>query len=204
MSDDSDQSVTRWISELRDGNQEAARQLWERYSDKVVRLARRKLAGFPSRVADEEDVAQSVFRRLCHVAQEGGFEQLRDRNDLWCLLIAMTSNRAIDQKRYLSSEKRGGAELRGESVFGALSDSQVSGGLDGVASDDASPALLAEICDLHDQLLSRLDEDLVQIAHWKLEDFTNEEIAEKLGITSRSVRRKLDRIREIWLQDNQR
>jgi DNA-directed RNA polymerase specialized sigma24 family protein len=32
-----------------------------------------------------------------------------------------------------------------------------------------------------------------------MEGFTNEEIAERLGITCRSVERKLQRIRERWL-----
>ena len=42
------------------------------------------------------------------------------------------------------------------------------------------------------------DPKLRQVALWKLESYTNDEIAEKLQLTTRSVERKLQRIREIW------
>ena len=44
------------------------------------------------------------------------------------------------------------------------------------------------------------DEKLQQIALWKLEGYTNDEIAEKLDLTTRSIERKLQRIREKWSQ----
>ncbi len=42
------------------------------------------------------------------------------------------------------------------------------------------------------------DPGLRQIAFWKLEGYTNEEIAEKLECTLRTVERKLERIRAYW------
>ncbi len=51
------------------------------------------------------------------------------------------------------------------------------------------------------RLLAALEDDkLTQVALWKLEGFTNDEIAGKLGLTTRSVERKLQRIREKWSQ----
>ena len=43
--------------------------------------------------------------------------------------------------------------------------------------------------------------DLRQIAVWKLECYTNEEIAAKLGCVVRSVERKLQLIRNMWAKD---
>ena len=82
MTERGSDSITRWIGNLKQGDDEAALQLWERYFQRLVQLARHKLGTTPRRVADEEDVALSVFRRLCDGAQDGRFEQLTDRDDL--------------------------------------------------------------------------------------------------------------------------
>ena len=42
------------------------------------------------------------------------------------------------------------------------------------------------------------DDVLRRIAVWKLEGWTGAEMATELGITRRSVERKLERIRELW------
>ena len=48
-------------------------------------------------------------------------------------------------------------------------------------------------------MLDRLSDTLLRaIALWKIEGFTTEEIAAKLGCTSRTVERKLQLIRRLW------
>ncbi len=68
------------------------------------------------RIADEEDVAINVFHSLCVGAREGKFDQLSNRNDLWKLLIAMAGNKASEQIRRQTAQKRGGPDLRGNSA----------------------------------------------------------------------------------------
>lgn len=196
-----DQSVTHWIEALRVGDEEAARRLWHRYFEQLVQLARRKLGSAPRRVVDEEDVALSVFRRLCDGAEQGRFEQLSDRNDLWRLMVAITINRAIDQRRHAIQQKRGGGKVRGESHFRGQTDSLQPQGFDELMDTEPSPEVLHQIAEEHERLMSKLDDTLKQIAVWRLESRNNEEIAKLMGITSRSVRRKLERIREIWEEE---
>ena len=62
-------SVSQWIGELKEGNDEAARLLWERFYAELVAVARSKLREFPRRVRDEEDFALSAFDHLA-VRQE--------------------------------------------------------------------------------------------------------------------------------------
>ena len=51
----------------------------------------------------------------------------------------------------------------------------------------------------YERLMRLLHDDrLRQIALGKLEGYTNDEIAEQSGLTSRSIERKLKRIRQIW------
>jgi DNA-directed RNA polymerase specialized sigma24 family protein len=58
---------------------------------------------------------------------------------------------------------------------------------------------MAEECQ---RLLGMLTEpDLRSVALWKLEGYTNEEIAAKLGCVERTVERKVRRIRAVWNQE---
>lgn len=68
-----DESVSEWIDDLKAGSETAAQQVWQRYFEKLVRLARRKLRSAPRRMADEEDVALSAFDSFCRHAACGRF-----------------------------------------------------------------------------------------------------------------------------------
>ena len=49
------------------------------------------------------------------------------------------------------------------------------------------------------ELLDRLSDTLLRaIALWRIEGFTTEEIAAKLGCASRTVERKMQLIRRLW------
>ena len=73
-------SVTRWIAELKAGEEEAAQKLWQRYFEKLAAVARRSLKGRALGVADEEDLALSAFNTLFRRAGEGRFPRLEDRS----------------------------------------------------------------------------------------------------------------------------
>src|SRR5713101_1490066 len=113
----SDASVTGWIGQLKAGNQEAAQQLWNHYFQKLVRLARARLGGFPRRAVDEEDVALTAFDSFCRGAANGRFPQLSDRNELWHLLIVITARKVIDVRQHEKRQKRGGGAVRGEKAL---------------------------------------------------------------------------------------
>ena len=55
------ESVTEWLKQLKHGESQAAQKLWQRYIERLVRLARKHLRTTPRRVADEEDVAVAAF-----------------------------------------------------------------------------------------------------------------------------------------------
>src|SRR5436305_7825765 len=109
-------SVTRWIGGLKAGDQEAARLLWRRYFEGLVRLARRRLEGSRRAAAceDEEDAALSAFHSLCTGAAGGRFDRLQDRDDLWKLLVVITARKAIDQVERQRRQRRGGGRVVGE------------------------------------------------------------------------------------------
>jgi DNA-directed RNA polymerase specialized sigma24 family protein len=89
-------SVTYWIGQLQAGEAAAAQPLFERYFAQLVRLARARLRGRPGRVRDEEDAAIDAFASFCRGAEQGKFSQLKDRNNLWRLLVVITARKVID------------------------------------------------------------------------------------------------------------
>lgn len=183
-------TVTQWIQQLKAGKSSAAQKLWEGYFAQMVRLARRRLKDAPRRTADEEDVALSAFKSFCLGVQAGRFPQLSDRDSLWPLLVAITSHKAIDSQRRESRQKRGGGRV-------AVDDLQ----LEQVLAREPTPELAAQMVEEFERLLAILpDESLRQIALLRLEGHAVEEIAQQLECVTRTIERKLHRIRTIWLE----
>src|SRR5262245_17705635 len=91
-------SVTIWIDALRAGDEAAAQQLWRRYYELLVRLARSKLRLKARAAADEEDVAVSAFENFYAGMGRGRFPDLADREDLWRLLVTITARKVSNQK----------------------------------------------------------------------------------------------------------
>jgi RNA polymerase sigma factor (sigma-70 family) len=193
------ESVTAWIGELKSGQDRGTQKLWERYFERLVRLASRQLGSAPRRIADEEDVAVSVFQCLCEGAASGRFEQLRDRDDLWKLLTAISSMKAVDQIRHQTAKKRGGTGLRGESIVAGWNSER--GGFDQLLHGDPSPEFLTIMDEQQQKLFEALpDASQRDVARLRFEGFSNEEIAAQLGMSLRSVERKLKLVREIWTE----
>jgi RNA polymerase sigma factor (sigma-70 family) len=180
-------SVTLWLSQVKEGDRAAVHQLLDRYFHRLVGLARSRFQGRPALIDYDEDVALSAFNSLCLGAERGRFPDLVDRDDLWRLLAVMTIRKAIDVQRRGRSQ-----EISGEP------------NLEQLLSDEPPPELAAEMADEYQRLLGLLDDaELRSIALWKVEGLTNEEIADRLGCVERTVERKLQRIRILWAEDTE-
>jgi len=192
--------VTRWISGLAVGDQDAAQALWEQYFAKLMQYARRKLRSAPLRTFDEEDVALSAMFSFCRGMEAGRFERVEGRDDLWKLLVTITARKIYAQQRRAMTEKRGGGKVRGESVFQRYdSDGDMQTGMAAILGNEPTPELANMLVESTQQYLDCLDdENLRQIAQLKLEGWTNDEIAKRQSCVRRTVERKLERIREKW------
>jgi RNA polymerase sigma factor (sigma-70 family) len=195
--------ITRWMGRLTTGDESAARHLWQAYYTKLVELARRRLRNSARRVADEEDVALSAFDSFCRGAAVGRFPDLNDRHDLWKLLVTLTIRKSTAQLRREHAQKRGSADVRGESVFGEANGSSDAVGLAAALADEPTPELAAMAAEQCEHLLNQLnDSSLRQIALLKLEGYTNHEIAAQIGCGLRTIDRKLKRIRDCWGEEH--
>ncbi len=187
--------VTVWLEQLKAGDSAAAGPLWAGYFARLVSLARARLRSIPRAAADEEDVALSAFDSFCRGAAEGRFPRLNDRDDLWQVLFVITTRKAIGLVRHETREKRGGKAVHAP----ASSDDSTPDPLAAVADAGPPPELVAVVTEECARLLGRLgDGQLREVAIWKMEGYTNEEIAGKLGRSVPTVERKLAAIRAIW------
>lgn len=197
-STDGNEDVSLWVLHLADGDEGASQKIWDEYFGKLVRLARRKLEGMPLRDVDEEDVALSAMNSFYQGMAKNQFAHLKDRDDLWKLLVTITARKATAKLRKHFAQKRGGGIVRGESIF--MQNGEIMrNGIGEVLGKEPTPELAASVAENCQVLLNKLGDDtLRQIALMTLEGCGTEEIAVKLGCVRRTVERKLERIREIW------
>src|SRR5437763_1820366 len=147
----------------------------------------------PWYVPDEEGAALSAVDGFCEGAARGRYPRLDDRDDLWRLLVVITERKALDQTQRERRQKRGGGKILGTSDP-SLADGGV-GALAGVADGEPTPAFAALVADECRRLLGRLrDESLRDVARLRMEGYTNEEVAARLGCSLRTVARKVELI----------
>jgi len=196
-------SISLLLDGLKGGDGRATQELWDRYCDRLVRLARDKLRNTKRRVADEEDVALNAFHSLCVGAQRGRFPALTDRGGLWGLLVFITAQKAADQIVHWRRKKRGGGKVRGHSVFDNDPAGSDQAGFDRVFSKSPGPATLNVWAEEYEKLVDRLGDDtLRKIAELSVQGYKIDEIAEQLGRARRTIQLKLQLIREICLAGN--
>jgi RNA polymerase sigma factor (sigma-70 family) len=191
-------SVSQWISRLKSGDENATEKIWRRYYQGLVELARRKLHSKTRRIADEEDVAMCAFESFVQAANAGRFPNLRDRDDLWRLIAAITERKAVDQQRRQSRLKRGAGKVGGESMLIQNKSDDEPPGMDVLAGIEPTPLEAAITAETMKILLELLDPRLRQIAVGKLEGYTNQELSDQLSCSTTTIERKLSLIRKIW------
>lgn len=191
-------SVTRWLKRMKSGDSIAAQRIWGRYYQRLVQFAEHRMQGNPDRAVDSEDLAHSAFRRCCLALMAGRYGELNDRDDLWSLLIVYTLNRVRRHFRDSTAQKRrlikgGLIELSGELAL----------------SDLRRPETPTVMSDLLSYWMERLDAEdssgeLRTIALMRMDHRTADEIARALRRRKTIVLQKIQLIRLIWEQCEQR
>jgi DNA-directed RNA polymerase specialized sigma24 family protein len=195
-----DDSVTFWLDGVKLGDDQATGKLWDRYFQRLVRVAARKLSRNQRRDVDEEDVALSAFHSFCERVGRGQFHGLAGRDELWRLLVVITTRKIVAIARNRACKKRGAGRVVGES---ALLESPDTGdeGLARFVGREPSPEFAAQLAEDYRRLMEALvDDTLRTIAVMRLEGHKVGEIARRLAISPRSIERKLHLIRQVWEQ----
>ena len=163
---------------------------------RVVRVVERKLRGL--RAADAEGVAGSVFLSLWNHADGGRFgaDALRDSDELWRWLMKVADSKSVDYGRKARARKRGGGRTRGEGSVWKTAEG--GGGFDRLGSGELTPLEHAAFADTFARLMAALPNDLTrEVVARRLELQTVAEIARDLGVSPKTVKRKLAGTREL-------
>ena len=172
--------LKRW----RDGDEEAAEQLYLRYADRLWTLARTQIGHRFGGRFDADDVVQSVFRTFFRRARGGEFA-IDQSVALWQLLVKITINKVRRKAKFHKAAIRDIArEAHG------LGDELLPETLADLPEAESSAALLDEL----DKLLAGLKDREIEIVKLCLEGFSTAEIAARVSRSRSTVRRLLNRV----------
>ena len=187
-------SVSRLLAKARCQDEQAIAELWQRYWKSLVELAQSRCQ-YTTALVDPEFIAQSVFQQVCDKFRSGDLDAIDNRDKFWAVLLNLTKNRAIDHFRRETRKKRGA----GQRV--SLSDGQQEAILDqaSIIPIDANieaKELLEQLCGkLRREDPTRLLEKLLLA---RLGGRQVSELAEEHEVSSRTIERKLERIRLVF------
>ncbi|MHB1562166.1 MAG: ECF-type sigma factor [Isosphaeraceae bacterium] len=111
--------------------------------------------------------------------------------------MAITVRKVCEQINRERRLKRGGVEVLREGELGQGVDRDLD--LDDLIGTEPTPQMVAELAEQSQRLLETLHEpELRSIALWKMEGYTNTEIASKLDCARSTLQRKLNLIQARW------
>lgn len=183
------------LKQFQEGDHCAADIIFERYLERLTRLARSRISPrFFSRF-DEEDVVLSAFRSFFLGARKGQFS-IRRSGDLWRLLVKMTLHKLYRKVAHHNAGKR--------SV-----EFEESGDDDGnlikwCCSHEPTPDEAVAFSENMEMMMASFSEEQRIVFELRLQGEKIEEIAEEVQLSERTVRRFLSSIREslqAWNRD---
>jgi RNA polymerase sigma-70 factor (ECF subfamily) len=183
-------SFDDFMARLQAGDQDAARQVFQRFADRLIALAQSRLDPLIRRKTDAEDVVLSVFKSFFRRAAEGEFD-LASWDSLWGLLVVITLRKCgREVKRF----HRPGRDVRKETDLPPAGD-EAEEGWEAV-SGEPTPAEAAMLAETLEQFLAGLPERERQIAQLRLEGYTVPEISARVGRTEYTVHGVLKKVRK--------
>ena len=191
-----------WVEQLASADRDAAARLWAHFCQRLMNYARTRMSPSTRRIYDEEDAAVSAFRSLCRGIESKRFPDVADRTNLWSLLVVITSRKISNRFRYEHQQRRDSHQLISDTIIRTTDGNEIDV-LRSVPGKEPTPEFAAEVADMSEFLMKLLpDPELKKLVQLKLEGYTNEEAAERMRITRRTVQRKLELIRRIWLESS--
>jgi RNA polymerase sigma-70 factor, ECF subfamily len=178
------------MARLRAGDEAAAREVFQRFVGKLIRLARGQFDAVLRRKVDPEDVVQSAYKSFFLRYGEGKLE-VQDWGNLWGLLTMITLRKCLDRVEYY---RAGCRDVQREAP--------AQPGTEGTApwweavAREPTPDEAAILVEIVEQLLRDLEAEERLVLEMSLQGYTTPEISERLGFAERSVRRLRERIRK--------
>jgi RNA polymerase sigma factor (sigma-70 family) len=179
-----DTSFDDLMRRLREGDEDAARELVEAHEDEVRRFVRQRIdSPQMRRLMDSVDVTQSAFFLLFQDARAGKID-LRDAEHLRTLLLSIAKHKLIDKARGMKAKKR---DVRRNEVGGDEP-------LGEIARKESSPGSMVANQDMLSLVRRELPADDYELVMASLGGESYEDLAARFGGTSESIRKRVYRI----------
>ncbi len=180
-----------FVKGLVSGDQIAYNEFWDKYGNRLSAVARNNFPRGLNRRLAPEDIVQSTCRSFFHRVTTGRLE-LSDSEALWRLLCAITLNKTRMKHRFHLAQRR--AANREQSAEVESPDGSTF--RDEVVDKEQMPDEALMFAEQLEGIMELLDDTERRILQLKLEDHTNDEIAELVERSERTVRRVLKRLQE--------
>ncbi len=181
-----DLSVLELVEQAQAGDDDAFTRLYEQYTEHLKHYLQSKISTRFQTRFDTDEVVISMWETVAKGLQQEGRFTFDEDEDVWRLLVSISLNKLRRNIERESAEKRGAHREQ------ALHDQQ----LDAIAR---RPSMEEQVHagELIDQIVQRVDAETAMILHMRLDGDLQAEIARKLDIDERTVRRKMQRVRQV-------
>lgn len=171
---------------VQEGSEEAARALVDEYGPHILRVVRRRLHQKMRSKFDSADFVQAVWASF--FAQRSELGTFQQAEEVVAYLVALAQNKVVDEARHqLGTCKRA---LGREQSF---DDSRMGLGQE-LAAPQPTPSEVAMAHEMWDHLVQGKPVHYQQILALRRLGFTYDEIAARLGLNERTVRRVLQEL----------
>ena len=155
----------------------ASIEIHSRYLNRLIALAQNRLLGILKSKVDADDIAQEAFVAFFAMADRDEIKW-KERGDLWRLLAGIAINKVKQQFERYSTLKR---DLRTESQVAVTIE---------VGEQDVN-----ELAELVEHVISSENPLIGKVLNLRLAGFSFEEIAERVGRSTRTIRRLLESLK---------
>src|SRR5262249_12265067 len=177
------------VKMFRAGSEAAARELFDRYCERLMKLAKRRIGQRMTSRVDPEDVIQSAFRTFFVRVRNDQFT-FQGENDLFKLLVRLTVHKTLRQVAFHRAAKRN-PEL--EAGHGSVAHEL----LQQLAADEPPPEVEITLLDEFERFMAQLPEVDRRVLEMRLAGHSTTEIADQLNSDDRKIRRVMERIEEL-------
>ncbi len=192
-------SIHDLMARLQAKDDAAARQLFQRYAERLIELAQHRLRPSVRAKMDPEDVMQSVFQSFFVRREAGEFADVETWESLWKVLVTLTLRKCNRRITHFFAERR---DIHREVSPGPAVDDSREGDWEARVPDPTA-AEASKLTETVEALMDRLGKDGCrgdrnrQILTLRLQGYDIPEISAQLNCTERTVYRVLDRAKEI-------
>lgn len=170
---------------VRSGEQEAATDLFLRYSDRLLKLARNNTSAKLASRFDPEDVVQSVFRSFFRRVSDGAYD-VPPGEELWRLLLVLSLNKVRALAKHHRAQKR--------SVEATLTGDDYADLVEQFAVPDPQPKQILEM--VIDRVLGEMPAAQRDIVEQRIQGESVTNIAAKTQRSKRTVERVIKKFRD--------